>query len=61
MIIKELINKLEKIENKNLLVCVELDDNYWGPVYHRIEEVIVSKTVQPDGPKSEITTAVILR
>jgi hypothetical protein len=59
MNVKELIQKLEEIENKEMIVVMKESHEYWGTVYNELYEVSV-QICQADGPKKGLSKAVVI-
>lgn len=61
MKVKELIAKLQKIEDQDLpVVCMSDYSEYFGAIYDYVDEVEVQDYAQPDGPKKSAVKSVVL-
>ncbi len=58
--VQDLIDALNKIEDKTLPVCTIVTHEYWGEVYCNVEGVRLDPSAQPDGPKHGVRPAVVL-
>lgn len=60
MNVQELIDELNKIEDKTLPVCTTEPHEYWGEVYNNVGTVRLNTNAQPDGPKQPSKPTIVL-